>query len=157
MQSPVHTDATQVGQAWILVCVMMEISARHRIHSMWVNLFVGACHILPSPGDILLHDQVPFTSQDACQSYIDSWNGQALKAGLPSNNSKVGSGQDKTDFLSRGKMWFSTMKTILTTCASVDSCKDLVEGMTGKKVQDCIDRCFFNSESRSWSRPCVML
>ena len=94
----------------------------------------------PSPGDILLHDQVPFESQEACQEYIDSWKSDALQTGT---TLKAGVGGDKTDFASRGQMWSTVVSTLLQDCYSVDSCKDLLQGFTGQQVQDCIDRCAY--------------
>ena len=94
----------------------------------------------PGPGDILLHDQVPFTSSDVCQQYVNSWESQSK---LSNSSGLMVKGNDVTDFTSRGKMWFSVVSFLIQDCGSLDECQDLIHGATGKQVQICIDKCAF--------------
>jgi hypothetical protein len=94
----------------------------------------------PGPGDILLHDAVPFDSTDACDAYLASWRSTGELGNLTAR--LTASGSDKTPYPTRGQIWSTTMG-ILEKCVGVDECRNLVKGLTGKEVQDCFNKCAF--------------
>jgi len=91
----------------------------------------------PSPGDIELHDEVPFESSDGCNAYLTSWMSSSSSPGKYTGRS------DKTSYPDRGQMWQATMG-MLEKCVGVPECQGLVHGnLTGQEVQDCINKCSF--------------
>lgn len=112
----------------------------------------------PSPGDILQHDEVPFDTEDACNSYLQSWESDVLQ-GLQGNVSgrlAVGD-SDKTDFPTRGQIW-STAFGLMKNCVQVAECEHIVQGMNGKEVQDCINKCMFEygeEKLEQWACDCA--
>jgi len=107
----------------------------------------------PGPGDILLHDQVPFESQEACEAYIATWqNKQALKGNGTRANASAASPleSDKVSFEDRGKTWSGVTHALLAKCVGIggehaELCPGwsdvLRDGLTGKQLQDCINAC----------------
>lgn len=154
----------------LVLCVVSALFLRqasaltacaYRCDPDWAGLDTGACYdgdcpspdsedvgnvlcwglpYQPGPGDILQHDEVPFETEDACNSYLNSWKSGGQRGNATGNLSA--SGSDKTPYPSRGQVWSTTMG-ILKECIGVVECKDLVKGMTGKEVQDCLTKCAF--------------
>mmetsp|Transcript_73095 Transcript_73095/g.152598 ORF Transcript_73095/g.152598 Transcript_73095/m.152598 type:complete len:168 (+) Transcript_73095:97-600(+) len=88
----------------------------------------------PAPGDILLHDQLPFQTQENCQAYIDAWeNKAALKhrqthvyaRRLRKAESEIGvvlseaGGEDKVPFDVRGQFWGQVATTLASKCVGI--------------------------------------
>eukprot|EP00930_Biecheleria_cincta_P096386 TRINITY_DN88247_c0_g1_i1.p1 TRINITY_DN88247_c0_g1~~TRINITY_DN88247_c0_g1_i1.p1 ORF type:complete len:252 (+),score=49.27 TRINITY_DN88247_c0_g1_i1:66-821(+) len=106
------------------------------------NVICWGLPFQPGPGDILLHDMVPFDTQDDCNAYLDSWKSDGQRNAMQTSGNSSAAGSDKTSFPDRGQIW-STAFDVIKECVSVPECQQLVKGATGKEVQDCLNKCAF--------------